>query len=202
MRKILMSDLMFTRPDCGWTTFNIYKYCPNIPKEYASMFHASYLQSGATMLFEMFLDMLNPKIHHLGLVPFDAEGWYWYLVETEYGFNLLLDNPDVEQSDDVAMPLLNTFLGFEMLGSSLQLAQDWVDCYETFPEEWLAFDLCELSSSSLNEENIREHLKEMLKTTFNEEIVQEKVNNINKKRDELNLLCLQLKNLIKENSKN
>lgn len=194
--------LMFSKPEAGWTSFNVKKYCPNIPDEYANKFRASYICPSVTLLFEMFLDMLNPKIHHLGNASFDAEGWNWYITDTECGFNLLLDNPDEEYHHGKAS--LFTFLGFEMLGDNLQIAEDWVDCYEAYKEEWIAFDLCEMSAECITEENIRSRLNEFKETGSNitEEDILKELKIIEEHRAELDLLCLQLKNLIKETKEN
>lgn len=194
------NNLMFSKPQNGWSNFNIIKYCPTISPYRASYFRTSYISTNVVSIFKMFINMLNSKENNpYGLVPFDAEGYHWYLANMGNEFNVFINT---EVFWHISQPItemsaITTTVGFEMHSDNLQIAKDWIECYEAFPEDWLAFELCEMSGNSLKENTIRENY---FRFNLTEEEIQEKLKDIQNKRDELNSLCSQLKEFIKENS--
>ena len=137
---------MFEEPKHGWTAFNLDKYKGDnysLSKLSKNAVRASYIGPLASTMFKMLIDNFSVGASSQQFTYFDAEGWFWGLGITAYGPAIMLDEDD--DGDDAPL-----FSVYPLKCSEKQLAEDWLECWEAYKDEWVRWTICEYGEDELN----------------------------------------------------
>ena len=139
-------NLMFEEPKHGWTVFNLDKYkgdnC-SFSKISKYAVRVSYIGPLASTMFKMLIDNFSIGASSQHFTYFDAEGWFWGLGITADGPAIMLDEDD--DADDAPL-----FSVYPLKCSEKQLAEDWLECWEAYKDEWVRWTICEYGEDELN----------------------------------------------------
>ena len=154
-------NFMFDEPKHGWTTFNLEKYkgsnsfLSNLPRK---IVRASYIGPLASSMFKVLIDHFSAGTSSQSFTYFNAEGWFWGLGITAYGPAIMLDTDtaygpiisDIDTDTDTDEDNTPSFLIYLLECSEKQFAEDWLECWTAYKDEWVKWTICEYGEDELD----------------------------------------------------
>ena len=93
-------------------------------------------------MFKVLIDYFSTETSSQDFTYFDAEGWFWGLGITAYGPSIMLD---VDGDDDEPF-----FMVYPLECTEKKLAEDWLECWEAYKNEWVRWTICEYGEDELD----------------------------------------------------